>query len=90
MVTDTFVSFRGALANALVTQVCAMGQVVSLQRVQAPTNIQVRRLSAIARVTGLPEEDRLPGDEPTRRGRLTWRFRISTLEWRRRRRRRRL
>eukprot|EP00959_Pyramimonas_sp_CCMP1952_P142658 2986728-Pyramimonas_sp.AAC.1 len=49
MVADMSVSLRGALAYALVTQVWLMAHVVSLQRVQEPTNLQVRRLSAIAR-----------------------------------------
>eukprot|EP00959_Pyramimonas_sp_CCMP1952_P411387 8620557-Pyramimonas_sp.AAC.1 len=49
MVADVFVSLRGALACALITQVRLMVYVVSLQRVQEPTNIQVRRLSANSR-----------------------------------------
>ena len=44
-----FVSLRGALAYALITQVWLMVYVVSLQRIQEPTNIQVRRLNAITR-----------------------------------------
>ena len=44
-----FVSLRGALAYALLTQVWLMVYVVSLQRVQEPTNLQVRRLNAITR-----------------------------------------
>eukprot|EP00959_Pyramimonas_sp_CCMP1952_P087113 1822572-Pyramimonas_sp.AAC.1 len=49
MVADMFGSLRGALACALITRVWLMVYVVSLQRVQEPTDIQVRRLSAIAR-----------------------------------------
>eukprot|EP00959_Pyramimonas_sp_CCMP1952_P376735 7890555-Pyramimonas_sp.AAC.1 len=49
MVANVFVSLRGALAYALITQVWLMVCVVSLQRVLEPTSIQVRRLSAIAR-----------------------------------------
>eukprot|EP00959_Pyramimonas_sp_CCMP1952_P414111 8676290-Pyramimonas_sp.AAC.1 len=49
MVADMFVSLRGALAHALITQVWLMVYVVFLQRVQVPTNIQVRRLNAITR-----------------------------------------
>eukprot|EP00959_Pyramimonas_sp_CCMP1952_P284331 5943741-Pyramimonas_sp.AAC.1 len=49
MVADMFARLRGALAHALITQVWLMAYVVSLQRAQEPTNIPVRRLSAIAR-----------------------------------------
>eukprot|EP00959_Pyramimonas_sp_CCMP1952_P095778 2002664-Pyramimonas_sp.AAC.1 len=49
MVAYMFVSLRGAPARALFTQAWLMVYVVSLQRVQEPTNIQVRRLSAITR-----------------------------------------
>eukprot|EP00959_Pyramimonas_sp_CCMP1952_P154287 3227922-Pyramimonas_sp.AAC.1 len=49
MVTDMFVSLRGALAYALITPAWLMLYVVSLQRVQEPTDIQLRRLSAITR-----------------------------------------
>eukprot|EP00959_Pyramimonas_sp_CCMP1952_P236382 4939865-Pyramimonas_sp.AAC.1 len=49
MVADMFVSLRGALAHALITQAWLMVHAVSLQRVQEPTNIQVRRLNAITR-----------------------------------------
>eukprot|EP00959_Pyramimonas_sp_CCMP1952_P222810 4658018-Pyramimonas_sp.AAC.1 len=41
MVADMFVSLRGALACALFTQIWLMVYVVSLQRVQEPTDIQV-------------------------------------------------
>eukprot|EP00959_Pyramimonas_sp_CCMP1952_P128490 2686979-Pyramimonas_sp.AAC.1 len=44
-----FVSLRGALAYALITQAWLMTHVVVLQRAQEPTNMQVRRLSAITR-----------------------------------------
>eukprot|EP00959_Pyramimonas_sp_CCMP1952_P114542 2394705-Pyramimonas_sp.AAC.1 len=49
MVADMFVSRRGALAYALITQLRLMVHAVSLQRVQEPTNIRVRRLNAINR-----------------------------------------
>eukprot|EP00959_Pyramimonas_sp_CCMP1952_P049863 1041951-Pyramimonas_sp.AAC.1 len=49
MAADMFVSLRGALACAVITQAWLMVYVVSLQRVQEPTSIQVRRLSAITR-----------------------------------------
>eukprot|EP00959_Pyramimonas_sp_CCMP1952_P336094 7037599-Pyramimonas_sp.AAC.1 len=49
MVADMFVSLRGAVSYALVTQVWLMVHVASLQRVQEPTDLQVRRLSAITR-----------------------------------------
>eukprot|EP00959_Pyramimonas_sp_CCMP1952_P434772 9103799-Pyramimonas_sp.AAC.1 len=42
-------SLRSALAYALITQEWLMMYVVSLQRVLEPTNMQVRRLNAIAR-----------------------------------------
>eukprot|EP00959_Pyramimonas_sp_CCMP1952_P368992 7728771-Pyramimonas_sp.AAC.1 len=49
MLADMFVSLRGALAYALITQVWLMVYVVSPQRVQEPTKFQVRRLNAITR-----------------------------------------
>eukprot|EP00959_Pyramimonas_sp_CCMP1952_P245738 5135858-Pyramimonas_sp.AAC.1 len=49
MVADMFVSLRGALAHALIIQVWLMVRVVSLQRVQEPTKLQVRRLNAATR-----------------------------------------
>eukprot|EP00959_Pyramimonas_sp_CCMP1952_P435650 9122671-Pyramimonas_sp.AAC.1 len=49
MVADMFARLRGALAYALITPVWLMLYVVSLQRAQEPTGIQVRRLSAITR-----------------------------------------
>eukprot|EP00959_Pyramimonas_sp_CCMP1952_P320108 6699151-Pyramimonas_sp.AAC.1 len=49
MVPDMFVSLRGALAYTLITRVRLMVYVVCLQRVQEPTRVQVRRLSAITR-----------------------------------------
>ena len=45
--SDMFVSLRGALAYVRLTQVWLMVYVVPLQRVQEPTNLQVRRLNAI-------------------------------------------
>eukprot|EP00959_Pyramimonas_sp_CCMP1952_P452994 9467507-Pyramimonas_sp.AAC.1 len=49
MVADIFVSLRGALGYALITQVWLMVDAVSLRRVQEPTNVQVRRLNATTR-----------------------------------------
>ena len=46
-VCDMFVSLRGALAYAALTQSWIIVYVVSLQRIQKPTHLQVRRLSAI-------------------------------------------
>ena len=44
-----FVSLRGALAYAVITQAWILVYVVALQRVQTPTNLEVRRLNAITR-----------------------------------------
>eukprot|EP00959_Pyramimonas_sp_CCMP1952_P004033 84798-Pyramimonas_sp.AAC.1 len=49
MVADICVSLRGALACAVLIQVWLMMYFVPLQRVQKSTNVQVRRLNAIAR-----------------------------------------
>eukprot|EP00959_Pyramimonas_sp_CCMP1952_P375371 7862017-Pyramimonas_sp.AAC.1 len=49
MVGDMCVSRRGSLEYELITQVWLLVYVVPLQRVQEPTNIQVRRLHAITR-----------------------------------------
>eukprot|EP00959_Pyramimonas_sp_CCMP1952_P400292 8387300-Pyramimonas_sp.AAC.1 len=49
ILADMFVSLRGALAHALITQVWFTVYAVSLQRVQEPTNMQARRLGAITR-----------------------------------------
>eukprot|EP00959_Pyramimonas_sp_CCMP1952_P016586 351721-Pyramimonas_sp.AAC.1 len=49
IVTDVFVSLLGALAYAIPTQFWIMMYVVSLQGIQEPTNIRVRRLNAITR-----------------------------------------
>eukprot|EP00959_Pyramimonas_sp_CCMP1952_P411182 8616322-Pyramimonas_sp.AAC.1 len=40
MVTDMFLSLRGALVYALIAQVFLIVYVASLQRVQEPTNMQ--------------------------------------------------
>eukprot|EP00959_Pyramimonas_sp_CCMP1952_P007369 154083-Pyramimonas_sp.AAC.1 len=63
MVTDMFVSLRGALAYALITQAWLMVNVVSLQRVQEPTNVSVRRLGAIARALQACPKDHLSIDD---------------------------
>eukprot|EP00959_Pyramimonas_sp_CCMP1952_P426872 8940312-Pyramimonas_sp.AAC.1 len=49
MVPDMFVSLRGEVAYALITQLRLMVDVLSPQRVQKPTDMQVRRLNAITR-----------------------------------------
>eukprot|EP00959_Pyramimonas_sp_CCMP1952_P310113 6490006-Pyramimonas_sp.AAC.1 len=49
LITDMFVSLRGALAYAIITQVWLMVHVVSLQKIREPTNLQVRRLNAVTR-----------------------------------------
>jgi len=48
-VADMFVSLRGALAYTTLTQAWIQVYIVSLQRVQAPTNLEVRRLNAVTR-----------------------------------------
>ena len=48
-VADQFVSLRGALAYATITQAWIQVYVVSLQRVIEPTNLEVRRLNAVVR-----------------------------------------
>jgi len=48
-VSDLFVSLRGALAYCLLTQFWIQVYVVALQRIQQPTNLDVRRLNAITR-----------------------------------------
>jgi hypothetical protein len=48
-VSDMFVSLRGAIAYALLTQAWIQVYVVALQRIQQPTNLDVRRLNAITR-----------------------------------------
>ena len=48
-VNDQFVSLRGALAYATITQAWIQVYVVSLQRVINPTNLDVRRLNAVVR-----------------------------------------
>eukprot|EP00974_Lingulodinium_polyedra_P024813 2399829-Lingulodinium_polyedra.AAC.1 len=46
---DQFVSLRGALAYATLTQAWTQVYVVVLQRVQWPTDLEVRRLNAATR-----------------------------------------
>jgi hypothetical protein len=48
-VADQFVSLRGALAYTTLTQAWIQVYIVSLQRVQEPTNLEVRRLNAVTR-----------------------------------------
>ena len=48
-VTDLFVSLRGALAYTTLTQAWIQVYIVALQRIQQPTNLDVRRLNAITR-----------------------------------------
>ena len=49
-VTDMFVSLRGALAYTTLTQAWIQVYIVALQRVQQPTNGDVRRLNCVTRV----------------------------------------
>ena len=48
-VSELFVSLRGALAYTTLTQAWIQVYVVSMQRVQWPTNLEVRRLNAVTR-----------------------------------------
>ena len=81
VISDMFVSLRGALAHALITQVWPMVYVVSLQRVQEPTNLQVRRLNAITRnLQSDPKTNCLPSDGTDWSCGSAQRFWISTLE----------
>ena len=48
-VSDQFVSLRGALAYTALTQAWIIVYIVSFQRVQEPTNLDVRRLNAVVR-----------------------------------------
>ena len=60
------VSLRGALAYALISQVWLMVYVVSLRRVQQPTNIQVRRLNVATRkLQSCPKKIAYPAMTPT-------------------------
>jgi hypothetical protein len=49
IVADMFVSLRGALAYTTLTQAWMQVYIVGLQRIQAPTNLEIRRLNAITR-----------------------------------------
>eukprot|EP00959_Pyramimonas_sp_CCMP1952_P232817 4865798-Pyramimonas_sp.AAC.1 len=85
MVSNVFVSLRGAMPYALIAQVWLMVNVVSLQRVQEPTNIQVRRLNAITRkLQACPKKIDYQAMAPYGRGRPAQRLRLRTPEWRRR------
>ena len=48
-VTGQFISLRGAIAYTVLTQSWIQVHVVALQRIQQPTNLDVRRLNAITR-----------------------------------------
>ena len=48
-VSNSFVSLRGAIAFTTLTQSWLQVYIVALQRIQQPTNLDVRRLNAIAR-----------------------------------------
>ena len=48
-IADLFVSLRGALAYTILTQAWIQVYIVSLQRVNEPTNLHVRRLNAVTR-----------------------------------------
>ena len=47
--TYIFISLRGAVAYAVITQVWLIVYAASLRRVQGPTNLQVRRPNAVTR-----------------------------------------
>ena len=49
IIADMFTSLRGALAYTAITQSWIIVYIVSLQRVQEPTNLDARRLNAITR-----------------------------------------
>jgi len=49
IVADMFVSLRGALAYTTLTQCWIQVSIVALQRVQEPTNLEVRRLNGVTR-----------------------------------------
>ena len=49
MMSDMFVSLRGALAYTTLTQAWIQVYIVSLHRIQQPTNLDVRRLNAVTR-----------------------------------------
>ena len=49
IVSDMFVSPRGALANTTLTQCWIQVFIVALQRAQEPTNLEVMRLNAVTR-----------------------------------------
>ena len=49
ILTDMFVSLRGAIAYVLLTQAVYQVYVVALQRVQQPTILDIRRLNALTR-----------------------------------------
>ena len=65
-VADAFVSLRGALAYTALTQAWIMVYIVSLQRVQQPTNLDVRRLNAVTRkLQKAPQTLVFPAMKPT-------------------------
>ena len=48
-VTNLFVSLRGALAYTALAQAWIQVYIVALQRIQQPTNLEVRRFNAVTR-----------------------------------------
>ena len=61
LVADQFASLRGAIAYTVLTQDWIKVYVVALQRVQHPTNLQVRRLNALTRkLQKTPQKLRCP------------------------------
>eukprot|EP00959_Pyramimonas_sp_CCMP1952_P459398 9478191-Pyramimonas_sp.AAC.1 len=66
LITDMFVSLRGALAYALLTQVWLVVYAVSFQKIQEPANLQVRRLNAVTRkLNRSPKRITVPRMKPT-------------------------
>ena len=64
LVADQFASLRGALAYTVLTQDWIKVYVVALQRVQHPTNLQVRRPDALTRkLQNTPQTLRFPAME---------------------------
>eukprot|EP00959_Pyramimonas_sp_CCMP1952_P136844 2863535-Pyramimonas_sp.AAC.1 len=65
-ITDMSVSLRGALPHALLTQVWFMVHAAPLQKIQEPTNLQVKRLNAATRkLISSPKHITFPRMKPT-------------------------
>eukprot|EP00959_Pyramimonas_sp_CCMP1952_P174205 3640535-Pyramimonas_sp.AAC.1 len=63
-----FISLRGALGHALIAQVWLLALVVSLQRVQEPANLQVRRPERRrAQITAWSKDEKISAHDSDRR-----------------------